>query len=118
MSLSNVDVKGSIATVSFVILTVVAIGIAAGVGAWMHTTPEEAQRRIEEEADPEDINFFIDELEKGNGHANFTIVNNGRFEFPADQLTGYYEGDNRDIEKIEGPETISPGESATYRIYI
>lgn len=111
-------IKGLTTTVEFVLIFSVALGLAVGVATWFREMPEDTREGVEEMEDVRAISFYIDEVEvdENKGKAKVTIVNNGRFSIPSAQIHGYYEGRETDIKMTDGPDQISPGESAVYEM--
>ncbi len=109
--------KGVSTVFEYMLLVLMAISIASGAAVWLIRTGEETREDFEEAIDEENIRFYISDVERNGGEMNVTIVNNGRFSIPAEEIRAFYEGDLKEnIEQIEGQDPIPPGESATFRI--
>ncbi len=108
--------KGLTPVLAFMLLTLLAVLMVGSVAAWMRETGEEAEEEVEQLSEGGDINFYISGAEKQNDHVNVNITNNGRFEIPSAELRGYFDGEQGEIEQIEGPNPIPPGETAEFRI--
>ncbi len=109
--------KGLSPVLGFVLVLLISIILAGSVIAWIRTTTDQAESEVEEMSRDRKVNFYISNVETENGDINITITNNGRFSIPIDEMRGYYKDEPlEEMEHIEGPDPIPPGETAKFRI--
>ncbi|MFP4116538.1 MAG: hypothetical protein ACLFQ8_00795 [Candidatus Aenigmatarchaeota archaeon] len=111
--------KGLSQILAFMLLTLLAVVIVGSVATWMRKTEGEAEEGIGDKlTGQEDIHFYISGVEEQDGYVYVNVTNNGRFEIHSGQMTGYFEGDQKDVEQIGGPDPIPPGETGKFNVTV
>ncbi len=111
--------KGFSPVLGFVLVLFLSITMALSFATWLRASGRDMEEDFEETRENGKINFYISNVQHEDDDINITIKNNGRFHIPVDEIRGYYDGRfMEDMEHVEGPDPIPPGETAKFRIQL